>query len=374
MKKPGSKPGEKIFKKEMKDHGMKPEQFKKHVMTNQDAYSKPLINFVRSGESGMLLYEGGGKNWIAKAVNPKHKGYCTPMTKATCTPRRKALARRFKAMAKHEQGGQIKMYNAGGLTPGTDQMSVADSTKVHQLIDPNYDYKAYTPGFATLPAKEFGSNSETNPYKEALLWGGIGLLYLVNPALGAVATTMKLGYDAAGNTFKDRDTGEWNFNNPHSWTTEETVDFGVNAGLSMIAPGVGGVAEKMVAGRVAKGGFKPLVNAIEKSSVKIPYTKIPIIPASESLNTARNFANANKAMGAAVTGAADTVAGNAIKTTTTKFSSPSIMENFWRNYTKHGVGVSGSLLGPGVAAGTIAASNKNRNPQPKSTYQSIDKR
>jgi len=39
-------------------------------------------------------------NWIQKAVNPKHKGYCTPMTKKTCTPRRKALAKRFKAMGR----------------------------------------------------------------------------------------------------------------------------------------------------------------------------------------------------------------------------------------------------------------------------------
>jgi hypothetical protein len=36
------------------------------------------------------------KNWIQGAVNPKHKGYCTPMSKPTCTPRRKALAKRFK--------------------------------------------------------------------------------------------------------------------------------------------------------------------------------------------------------------------------------------------------------------------------------------
>lgn len=34
--------------------------------------------------------------WIQKAVNPEHKGYCTPMTKDTCTPPRKALAKRFK--------------------------------------------------------------------------------------------------------------------------------------------------------------------------------------------------------------------------------------------------------------------------------------
>jgi len=37
-----------------------------------------------------------GDKWIQDAVNPKHKGYCTPMSKATCTPPRKALARRFK--------------------------------------------------------------------------------------------------------------------------------------------------------------------------------------------------------------------------------------------------------------------------------------
>lgn len=48
-------------------------------------------------------YKKGGstdKNWIQKAVNPKHKGFCTPMSKPTCTPKRKALAKTFKAMAK----------------------------------------------------------------------------------------------------------------------------------------------------------------------------------------------------------------------------------------------------------------------------------
>lgn len=40
------------------------------------------------------------KDWIKGAVNPKHKGYCTPTTKPTCTPKRKALAETFKKMAK----------------------------------------------------------------------------------------------------------------------------------------------------------------------------------------------------------------------------------------------------------------------------------
>jgi len=58
------------------------------------------------GQEGLWTKEAfkkGGKadkKWIQKAVNPKHKGYCTPMTKKTCTPARKALARTFKKKAK----------------------------------------------------------------------------------------------------------------------------------------------------------------------------------------------------------------------------------------------------------------------------------
>ena len=36
------------------------------------------------------------KKWLQGAINPKHKGYCSPMSKKTCTPRRKALAKRLK--------------------------------------------------------------------------------------------------------------------------------------------------------------------------------------------------------------------------------------------------------------------------------------
>ena len=46
--------------------------------------------------TGGGMYEEKTKKWIQKAVDPKHKGYCTPMTKPTCTPARKALAKRFK--------------------------------------------------------------------------------------------------------------------------------------------------------------------------------------------------------------------------------------------------------------------------------------
>lgn len=41
--------------------------------------------------------------WIQSAINPEHKGYCTPMSKKTCTPRRKALAMRFKSGDLHRK-------------------------------------------------------------------------------------------------------------------------------------------------------------------------------------------------------------------------------------------------------------------------------
>ena len=59
-----------------------------------------------AAEGGRIGLKKGGKsdkNWIQKAVNPKHKGFCTPMTKKTCTPRRKALARTFKKMGRERK-------------------------------------------------------------------------------------------------------------------------------------------------------------------------------------------------------------------------------------------------------------------------------
>lgn len=48
-----------------------------------------------------ILNENEDK-WIQKAVDPEHKGYCTPMNKPTCTPKRKALAKRFKKGIENE--------------------------------------------------------------------------------------------------------------------------------------------------------------------------------------------------------------------------------------------------------------------------------
>lgn len=46
------------------------------------------------------------KKWLQNAVNPEHKGFCTPITKKTCTPHRKALAMRFKKGDLHHKGSK----------------------------------------------------------------------------------------------------------------------------------------------------------------------------------------------------------------------------------------------------------------------------
>lgn len=59
-----------------------------------------LDGIIRSNRE----YKKGGstdKNWIQKAINPAHKGYCTPESKKTCTPKRKALANTLRKIAKN---------------------------------------------------------------------------------------------------------------------------------------------------------------------------------------------------------------------------------------------------------------------------------
>lgn len=76
------------------------------------------------------------KNWIQDAVNPKHKGYCTPMTKSTCTPRRKAFAMTMKKHhgfhKKHESGGtldflqpMIEKFQNGSILPPADVKNIS---------------------------------------------------------------------------------------------------------------------------------------------------------------------------------------------------------------------------------------------------------
>lgn len=87
-------------------------------------------------------YKKGG--WIQKAVNPKHKGFCTPMTKSTCTPRRKAFAMTMKKHhGFHEEGGQTPTYpelDLMNLSEGT--FFVPDNKKqfLQYILDKGYAY------------------------------------------------------------------------------------------------------------------------------------------------------------------------------------------------------------------------------------------
>lgn len=72
------------------------------AVIDPNGYNIPLSQVMR-------LQEEDDK-WIQKAVDPAHKGYCTPMTKDTCTPRRKALAKRFKAGIEDESVNETDAF------------------------------------------------------------------------------------------------------------------------------------------------------------------------------------------------------------------------------------------------------------------------
>ena len=78
--------------------------------------------------------------WIQKAVDPAHKGYCTPMTKDTCTPRRKALAKRFKKGIEDEGVQEDLQYS----TPEEDTVEYKGKVeKLKQTMDKLFNEEYY---------------------------------------------------------------------------------------------------------------------------------------------------------------------------------------------------------------------------------------
>lgn len=72
-------------------------------------HNRPAPGSITQRVAGGELDEyGKGGKWIQGAVNPAHKGYCTPMTKSTCTGRRRAFAQTMKKHhGFHADGGKI---------------------------------------------------------------------------------------------------------------------------------------------------------------------------------------------------------------------------------------------------------------------------
>ena len=89
------------IKKKMQAGGVAGKSPKAPMVDPNGAYTKVQERTLGNMKKGGTVKD---KKWIQKAVNPKHKGYCTPMTKATCTPKRKALAKTLKKMAKARKG------------------------------------------------------------------------------------------------------------------------------------------------------------------------------------------------------------------------------------------------------------------------------
>lgn len=85
-------------------------------------------------QTGQLRALKSGGNWIQDAVNPAHKGYCTPMTKSTCTPARKRFAMTMKKHhGFHQQGGlapiTVNDPNDPRLRAYNDSLKMFNATK-----------------------------------------------------------------------------------------------------------------------------------------------------------------------------------------------------------------------------------------------------
>ena len=74
------------------------------IMGSEEGKENYKKNSIKKEKTGGKVSKAKDGKWIQKAVNPAHKGFCTPMTKATCTPKRKALAKTFKAMGRARKG------------------------------------------------------------------------------------------------------------------------------------------------------------------------------------------------------------------------------------------------------------------------------
>jgi len=73
----------------------------KKACSGTSLYPKKSSVSSKLKAGGKVTKAKDGK-WIQKAINPKHKGFCTPESKKTCTPRRKALAHTLRKMAKNK--------------------------------------------------------------------------------------------------------------------------------------------------------------------------------------------------------------------------------------------------------------------------------
>ena len=113
----------------------------KELLFENMAKLNPDFIYLDSTNLKKLVNESEDK-WIQKAVNPEHKGFCSPESKPTCTPKRKALAKRFKRGIEDESYGtpaplgksMAKPINEEGLN------EIVSSSPIGKFVMFGYNY------------------------------------------------------------------------------------------------------------------------------------------------------------------------------------------------------------------------------------------
>lgn len=103
-----------------------------NMYNNGGLYDQNLIGNITNPD---YLKKGG---WLKGAVNPDHKGYCTPMSKSTCTGHRRAFAETMKkhhGFHKKEDGGEI--FKQGGKYIGAGPNTDLNPTTNSSIADYN---------------------------------------------------------------------------------------------------------------------------------------------------------------------------------------------------------------------------------------------
>jgi len=184
-----------------------------------DAWAKGTQTYPHPTQIGD--YAKGGY----MGINPDHKGYCTPMSKATCTPPRKALARRLKPggdlyRGNKEKGGYMNyLANGGPVNP--------------------YDTSGYYSGYDSLDSI---GNTPTQPGGMPNLTG-TDFFNTGDPALGGSGTT---GTNTGGNNMGQyanyamtaANIGTDIANTENYWENEAAMNQNADQIISMI-PGYG---------------------------------------------------------------------------------------------------------------------------------------
>lgn len=187
---------------------MSPGQVPWHAEFNSDhdftAPTRILSKFTTSGdyprkELGGYMDSGGemdqyakGGNWIQGAVNPKHKGYCTPMTKSTCTGARRRFALTMKAHHGFHSKAEGGVFGTDPKDGAKDEMKLV-SWKSQGLTSPDTlsrgamyqaPWRVFNSRFGTAIPKGVDPESQT---------------YLANPQALPSTVRKVTTYDIAGN-------------------------------------------------------------------------------------------------------------------------------------------------------------------------------